>query len=441
MTAVPKLSAAAAEATAATSRPLSLGQNFSWTFVGTGISSACNWAMLAVLAKLGTVEMVGLYTLALAISQPIMVFAQLHLRTVQATDAVGQFDFRDYMGLRLLMTCVAWVVIAATAAVAGFDALTGLVLLAVGADIGFDSISDVVYGLLQRHERMDRIAISMMLRGVVTLTGLAVGFLLSRSVLGAALGAALGSAAVLLAYDLPSGAWILRATAPSVRSSWQALVPRWRVTRLVRLFWLALPMGVTTMLNSVNVNVSRYLIALYLGDRELGIFAASASLIGIGRVFVGALGQAAYPRLSQHYAAGQTQQFRRLLLRLIAVAALVGVGGLVAGLVAGRQILTLLFRAEYAQQLDVFYWLLVGGVLVYIANSLGVGLTAARFFQIQVPLAIFGILAIAVCSWLLIPSGGLTGAAVATALASALSAVAIFVILYGVLRNAPTVAR
>ena len=181
MTAVPKLSAAAAEATAATSRPLSLGQNFSWTFVGTGISSACNWAMLAVLAKLGTVEMVGLYTLALAISQPIMVFAQLHLRTVQATDAVGQFDFRDYMGLRLLMTCVAWVVIAATATVAGFDALTGLVLLAVGADIGFDSISDVVYGLLQRHERMDRIAISMMLRGVVTLTGLAVGFLLSRS--------------------------------------------------------------------------------------------------------------------------------------------------------------------------------------------------------------------------------------------------------------------
>lgn len=440
MTAVPKLSAPAAEAAAA-SRPLSLGQNFSWTFIGTGISSACNWAMLAVLAKLGTVEMVGLYTLALAISQPIMVFAQLHLRTVQATDAVGQFDFRDYMGLRLLMTCGAWVVIAATAAAAGFDALTGLVLLAVGADIAFDSISDVVYGLLQRHERMDRIAISMMLRGVVTLVGLAAGFLLSRGVLGAALGAALGSAAVLLAYDLPSGAWILRATAPAVRSGWYALVPRWRVARLARLFWLALPMGVTTMLNSVNVNVSRYLIALYLGDRELGIFAASASLIGIGRVFVAALGQAAYPRLSQHYAAGHIQQFRRLLLRLIAVAALVGVGGLAAGLVAGRQILTLLFRAEYAQQLDVFYWLLIGGVLVYIANALGVGLTAARFFQIQVPLAIFGILAIAVCSWLLIPSGGLTGAAVATALASTLSAVAIFVILYGVLRNAPTVAR
>jgi hypothetical protein len=48
--------------TAATKTPAlgaSLRWNFSWTFVGNIIYSACQWGMLVVLAKIGNPEMVG----------------------------------------------------------------------------------------------------------------------------------------------------------------------------------------------------------------------------------------------------------------------------------------------------------------------------------------------------------------------------------------------
>jgi polysaccharide biosynthesis protein PslG len=43
-------------------KPLTLRRNFSWTFIGNVVYTACQWGMLVVLAKLGSSEMRGLTT-------------------------------------------------------------------------------------------------------------------------------------------------------------------------------------------------------------------------------------------------------------------------------------------------------------------------------------------------------------------------------------------
>ena len=57
----------------------SLRWNFSWTFVGNVVYSACQWAMLVVLAKIGNPEMVGQYGLAMAIATPVLALSTLQL--------------------------------------------------------------------------------------------------------------------------------------------------------------------------------------------------------------------------------------------------------------------------------------------------------------------------------------------------------------------------
>ena len=136
---------------------LSLKQNFSWTFVGNGVYQACQWGMLVVLAKLTSPEAVGQFALGLAVCAPVVMLTNLQLRAVQATDARGEYEFADYLGLRLLMTGLALAVIAGVALVA-YSSVTTLVILAVGLAKSFEALSDVLYGLLQQRERMDRIA-------------------------------------------------------------------------------------------------------------------------------------------------------------------------------------------------------------------------------------------------------------------------------------------
>ncbi|MDJ0617720.1 MAG: oligosaccharide flippase family protein [Calothrix sp. MO_192.B10] len=395
-------------------KPLTLRRNFSWTFIGNAIYAGCQWGMLVVLAKLGSPEMVGKFTLGLAITAPVIMFTNLQLRTVQATDAKQLYLFRDYLGLRLLSTSLALVVITAITLMSGYAWETSVIILLVGLAKAFESISDVFYGLIQQHERMDRMAISLMIKGPLSLLFLGMGVYISGNLMWGVLGLVFAWAAVLLGYDVRSGIYILSSNS----SQHGELQPRWHLKTLGQLVWLALPMGFVMMLISLNTDIPRYIIAGYMGERELGIFAAIAYLMVAGNMIVNALGQSASPRLAKYYAAGNGAAFRTLLVKLVGIGTLLGGIAIVLAVVAGRQILTLVYRPEYAQQVNLFVWLMVAGGIGYAASFLGYGMTAARYFRIQMPLftAVTGTSAIA-CLWL-IPMRGLQGAAIALILAA-----------------------
>src|SRR6266849_2996333 len=83
-------------------RTTPLRNNIFWILLGRGVQAASQWGILIVLAKLGSVEMIGRYTLALAITAPVILFFELKLREVQASDANDRHHFREYLSLRSL---------------------------------------------------------------------------------------------------------------------------------------------------------------------------------------------------------------------------------------------------------------------------------------------------------------------------------------------------
>ena len=51
--------------------------NFTWTFLGNTFYALTQWGILAALAKLGSAEMVGSFSLALALASPILMLASM----------------------------------------------------------------------------------------------------------------------------------------------------------------------------------------------------------------------------------------------------------------------------------------------------------------------------------------------------------------------------
>ncbi|MDM9385236.1 oligosaccharide flippase family protein [Chlorogloeopsis sp. ULAP01] len=384
-------------------KPLTLRHNFSWTFIGNTIYAACQWGMLVVMAKLGSPEIVGQFTLGLAVTAPVFMFTNLQLRSIQATDAKKQYLFSDYLELRLIGTGFGLVAITVITFLAKYPWEISLVILLVALAKAFESISDVYYGLLQQHERMDRIAISLMIKGPLSLTLLGMGVYLSSGVVWGVVGLVFAWSVVLFVYDIPNGVLILDAL-PKYR---------WHLVTLKNLAWLSLPLGLVMMLISLNTNIPRYFIEQHLGERELGIFAAIAYLMVVGSMIVNALGQSASPRLAKYYAAGNTIAFRRLLLKLIGIALLLGGGGVLIAVVGGEQILTLLYQPEYAQHTSLFVWLMIAAGIGYVSSFMGYGMTAVRYFRIQLPLFAAATTSCAIACLLLVPRLELLGAAIA----------------------------
>jgi O-antigen/teichoic acid export membrane protein len=396
---------------AATSRPaMSLRANFSWTFAGNVIYAACQWGMLSALARLGSPELVGQFALALAVTSPVFMLANLQLRGVQATDARSEYTFSDYVRVRLITTVIAVLSVAAIALAAGYSVRVRSVIVAVAIMKAIESISDVVYGSLQQRERMDRIAISLMLRGVTAFAVLTAIMFKTSNVLNSTIGVAFSWALVLVAYDLRKQGF---SRSESVRVN--ELSARARMYKLVTLSW---PLGAVMMLVSLNVNIPRYALEHYRGTGSLGLFAAVAYVLVAGTTVITALGQSTSPRLAQQYNRGDIAAFRSLLAKLIGFALIFGGVGIVGALLGGRLLMTITFGPEYAKSANVLFWMMVAAAVSYVASFFGYAITAARRFLIQAPLFIGVAVITGIASIVLVPRYGALGAALAMLISS-----------------------
>jgi O-antigen/teichoic acid export membrane protein len=398
----------------AKSEPLSLRANFSWTFIGSAVYGGSQWGILIVLAKLTTPEAVGRFALGLAVCAPVIMFTGLDLGSVQATDARREYSFADYLSLRLVMTMLALAIIAIIGLVSGYGRETAIVVLLVGLSKAVEAISDIYYGLFQQRERMDRMAISRMIKGPLSLLALGSMVYFTHSIAWGVVGLVAAWTALLLFYDIPNGHAIQRNSVPDQGDSTPAEA-RFHLSRhlptLWELAWLAAPLGIVMTLISLNTNIPRYAIERYLGERDLGIFAAMAYLIVAGQMVVGALGLSTSPRLAQHYADKNEKAFRGLLLKLTLIGVIIGLAGIAVALLGGKALLTLLYKPEYADHSDVFVWIMIAGGIGYTSEFLGYVMTAVRLLKVRAILSIVVVTSTAVASWILIPSFGLVGGA------------------------------
>jgi O-antigen/teichoic acid export membrane protein len=382
----------------------SLRANFRWTFAGNAFYAASQWGMLSVLAKAGSPAMVGQFALGLAIAAPVFMFTNLQLRAVQATDARSEFEFADYFALRVLASLLGLVTVAVVSGFLHDDLATRMVVLLVGASKAVESLSDVVAGKLQKHERLDQASISLIIRGAISLVVFALTFLYTHSLVMTVAAMVLAWGGVFVLYDV--------GRALAIHEKGGSFF-RLRPNKLRRLAVVSAPLGVVMTLISLNTNIPRYIMVKYLGEAELGIFASMAYMVVAVSLVINALGQSAATRLARMFAAGDLAGFRAVMKKLL----LLGVAILVLGppLAAsfGRPLLTILYRAEYGRHLSVFVVMVLTAGFSTIASVLGYGVTAARSFRLQVPVVCVATLTAASISVALVPIFGLMGAAIA----------------------------
>ncbi|SDO05760.1 oligosaccharide flippase family protein [Alkalicoccus daliensis] len=387
-------------------KPLSLRKNMSWTLAGNLVYAACQWGMLVVLAKLGTPEMVGIFALALAITAPVMMLTNLQLRAIQATDTVERYTFNDYLGLRSLMSFIALLIICLIILLTNYSFETMLVILIISVAKIVESISDISFGLMQKNEFMDYIAISKIIKGILSLVTFGTILWITNSIIYGSLSLVITWGMVLILFDVYNA------------KRFAKFKPTFNFAKMKNIVILSLPLGVVLMMGSLNTNTPKYFLEYYIGQEALGYFAALAYLIIAGNTVISALGQSATPRLAKYYASGNTYSFRKLIYKLILIGLLVGSLALMGAIIMGEEILTILYQEDYANYSYVFILIMIAGVIKYVASFLGYGITATRSFKIQPLIGGVYVSASLIGGYLLIPSYGLEGASYVLILAS-----------------------
>lgn len=391
-------------------------RNVRWNLLGNVVYALGQWLQLIILARMGGPAAVGRYAFALALTGPVMMFASLCLRFLQASDARGAYAFREYLCLRRGTTVAAVFAIAIIASTAGVGRAVWLVLLPVCSMRAADALSDIYYGLWQQHERMNVISWGLVLNAVSSVAFMTAASRLGGGVPGAAVGAALGSCVSLVFIHLRtvSDRELRRAIAPSPEPV------AWR--RLFRLSAEAAPLGLTILLGSLQQNIPRFFVQRYAGAVALGLFAAASQLTTAGDLLAGALGAAAIPRLGSFCTRGDTRSFRNLTRKLVLAGALLGAAGVTLSAVGGRWFLVHLYRPEFGSGAHLLVILSIAAGMWFVASLLGYALSSARVITVQPILLTVTLTMLLLCCATFVPRYGVEGAAWALLAASSLHA-------------------
>lgn len=399
--------------------PLSLRMNSLWSAAGLAIYCAMNWGMQIVVAKTGTPVMLGEYALGVAVTQPIITMAQLNLKALQTTDSRREYAFGHYLAVRLLGLAVAMLAFCAASCLQR-SRIDALVVFLTGCGVAFDAISDIYYGFLQRRERFDRIGKSMIVKGLLSVTLLAILLHASHSIVWGIFGSALASGIIACFYDVKGIDWVFgrreRTLAEEVNR------PLWEWPRLWALIRLAFPLAIGLFLMSVTANAPRFFVQKYLGERDLGIFSAIASLTVVTRTLVIAIGSAMSARMADSFHAGDRKGFLSTAGQLFIIGLAVSGAAPLAGALFGRPLISLVFSPEYARDMVLCILLLSAGGVQNLGAVIGFTITAGRYLAIQAYWTGFALLATVGFSVYLVPRLGLRGAAVAWLLAMVVQA-------------------
>ena len=393
----------------------SLRSNISWVLAGNLVFSVCRWGFLIALSKLGGQEMVGQLAVAIAVVAPIFMLANLQLKTLQAVDARDEYAFGDFFGLRLATTGLAYGFVILFVLFGDWRIETKLVILCFGLSKAAESFSDIVHGLLQKHERMERIGRSFMLRGVLSLIALSGLLYLTRSSVLAIAGLAFGSIVVFAWYDLKSVASMARQMSSDFgndgTSVARLILPTWRWSTIRKLVPTALPLGLLTMMLSLYNNLPSLFIEKYLGEESVGLFAAIAYFLIAESMVLSALISGITPRLAKHLAAGNQPAFARLLGKQVIVGTSICLAGVACAGLLGEELLSILYSSNYAAGGHLFVTVMWAGLVYFYSILLGYALIPLRFNYTVVGVFSIAPLGLTCGSYVWIPQYGLAGAA------------------------------
>ena len=406
--------------------PARLRSRTAWTLFGQSSYIASQFVILMMLVRLAGVEDVGRFGYATAVITPIYWLMDLGLRTNKTTDTANLHSFSDLLALRVLTTLLGYGLILSVAAALVDDEATLAIVAVFGVAKGFEAVSDVAYGVFQRHGRMALFARSMIARGFGGLAAFAALLIWSGSVAVAFLGPLVVWAAVCLAHDLPQARRL--SAGEERRVTWRQLGP---------IAVASLPLGGAQFLAALNMALPRIFVEQMAGIEALGVFTAVSYILQSANMMMTALSRAIAGHLADLFQAGQADAVRRTVARYALATLLGGLSGLAVAWLGGEVILGLLFGPELRGQTLVLTLIVAAAVLRALGIILQTAPTARRQFTTLVRVRALDVGLVAGASLLGVSVAGLEGVAAGLIVAAGLHVVVLFT-LYLRLTNGPT---
>lgn len=342
-----------------------LRKNFVWNMVGSTLAAVASLFYMMTVTRLNGIDDAGIFSFAFATTATFLVIGTYSGRTFQVTDKNHKTTDSDYFSLKFV-TCAAMLLLTvAFCLIRGYSGDKFLIILFLIISRVLEALSESIYAVIQKANRLYQIGQSMFLKTLFSLIGFILINYFTRSIALSCVIIILAYAATIVLFDLPR----LRRTG----FRFAGFRPE-KVRYLLQIGFFTFGF---TLLNFYIINAARYALDSTTGDSAqtiYGIIAMPATVLGlVGQYLI-------RPFLTsfKKFFATDVKAFQNLVIKLCL--AILGISAIcvLAAWLLGIPVLELLYAISLEGNLAGLLLIIIGGTFSALVLVISTALVTMR---------------------------------------------------------------
>lgn len=337
-----------------------------WNMMLSGINALQSAVMLLMVTQLCGSEEGGVFAIAYATSQLMYTVGSYSFRTFHATDTDTVYLYRDYSRARVVTCCTMAVVSVLYCLFQQYDPEKSALVLAACAYRLIEAVEDLNHGELQRRGYLDVAGRGGTLRILLCDAMFLLLLLATKNALIAMLGTASVTLLITLLANRVYRPLFAEVAAPVHQEKSRQL--------LIDCF----PLFVSGCLGMYNANAAKYAIDACMGNEAQTYYSVLFMPTFTIGLLSGMIFSPQFKHMSEVWNGGERAVFQRMVLRQVAIIAVLAAGITLFGVLAGLRLLGVIYGLDLSGYTLCFAILLVGGGLSALCGYLGGCLTIMR---------------------------------------------------------------
>ena len=309
-------------------------KDYIWNSIGSFLQSAISPILLIVITRLNGVGDSGLFSFAMSLSVVFWAISLWGGRTYQVSDVKKEFSSGDYIVVRFISSLIVAVFSISFCILSGYDLIkTELIMVLVSFKI-LESIADSMYGVLQIHNKLYIVGISLTMKSVFGFMLFTLVDILTKNIIYGALSIFIVNIAVVIFYDIP---WMKHVESVGLTKK--------NIIQAGKIMKKTAEVFVVVFLTMFSLNIPRYFLDKYHYD-QIGYFGIMAMPITLLTLFISFVLQPNVVNLSELLKEKKVKEFTKIVSKIDFITFTLGILFVVSSYLIGVWALNTVFGID-----------------------------------------------------------------------------------------------
>lgn len=252
-------------------------KNFIWNILGTGLNAFNSLFFMIAVTRINGVDNAGIFTIAFSTACMIYVIGVYAGRIYQVTEPDKTITNKEYIINRVITTISMLFLVIIFSLIRGYGIFKSTIFLLLTIYKALEAFSDVIYGILQKNEKLDLVGKSLFFKSLISIVIFIITDIITKNMIISIISMILVNLIILIIYDLKNGNEYIDFTIPI------------RKEKIRKIFKLGFFTFAISFLGMYVMNAPKYAIDSYLENNYqtiFGIIVMPATVIGLVAQFL-----------------------------------------------------------------------------------------------------------------------------------------------------------